>query len=253
MRVKPLVAAAGESIVEPLGDPDAPARVDVDIGRVDEQRLGRPQRRLEARSRLEPACRLVGLDLGQCGRRTYSGQREYSEHDPGNESSGAAKRGASSVATPEARARQATHRRSFSTRGSGGELWLNLQSFKMLDWLPIRQVASFVRFSRVFLVATNPPQNTVGFVCSLPHWWRKLARTVGPGRRIRSWCLVPYSRISRSRRVINYRLKIQRGFSLLSSWLRFAKTYWLHRGTADGFVSPDVLASFGQTRWLRFS
>ena len=47
--LKSLVAAAGEPVIEPLGDPDASARVDVDIGGVDEQGLGRPQRRLEAR------------------------------------------------------------------------------------------------------------------------------------------------------------------------------------------------------------
>ena len=83
--VKPPIAAASESIVQPLGDPDSPARIDVDIGGIDQQRLGRPQRRLQPRSRLEPPGRLLGLDLGQRGRRTYSGQREYSEHDPGND------------------------------------------------------------------------------------------------------------------------------------------------------------------------
>ena len=35
--VKPPVAAASESIVQPLGDPDPPSRIDVDIGGIDEQ------------------------------------------------------------------------------------------------------------------------------------------------------------------------------------------------------------------------
>ena len=67
--VEPPVAAAGEAIVEPLGDPDPAAGVDVDVGRVAEHRLRRPEGRLQALGRLEPPGRLLGADLRRRGRR----------------------------------------------------------------------------------------------------------------------------------------------------------------------------------------
>ncbi len=45
--MEPLVAAAGQAIVQALGDPDPSSGVDVDVGRVDQQRLGRPERRFQ--------------------------------------------------------------------------------------------------------------------------------------------------------------------------------------------------------------
>ena len=66
--VKSLVAAAAEPIVEPLGDPDSSARVDIDGRRIDQKRLGRPERRFEAPRRLEPPRCLVGRDLRERGR-----------------------------------------------------------------------------------------------------------------------------------------------------------------------------------------
>ena len=48
--VEPLIAAAREPVVQPLGDPDAAARVDIDVGRIDQHRLGRPERRLQAQA-----------------------------------------------------------------------------------------------------------------------------------------------------------------------------------------------------------
>ena len=71
--VEPRVAAAGEPVVEPLGDPDPAPRVDVHVGRVDDHRLGGPEGRLEPVGRLELAGPTPRGRPGQ-GRRRGTGQ-----------------------------------------------------------------------------------------------------------------------------------------------------------------------------------
>ncbi len=57
------VAAAGQAIIKTLGNPDAAAGIDVDIGGVAEHRLCGPQGRLEPIGRLELPGGFLGADL----------------------------------------------------------------------------------------------------------------------------------------------------------------------------------------------
>ena len=121
--MEPLVAAAGEPIVQPLGDPDPAARVDVDIGGVDEQRLGRPERRLEPRGRLEPPGRLLGADLRNRARgperQDQSGEPE-DQPDPGGDRAVGSHGGATSTGSSFWLRRGSPTRRAHREAGRGG-------------------------------------------------------------------------------------------------------------------------------------
>ena len=84
--MEPRIAAAREPVVQPLGDPDPAARVDVDVGRVHEHRLGGPECCLQTRSSLEPAGRFHRADLS--GRRGCECplKKAESEQEPGSKS-----------------------------------------------------------------------------------------------------------------------------------------------------------------------
>ena len=61
--VKPRVAATGEPVVQTLGDPDPAAGIDVDVRRVHDHGLGRPESGHQARGRFELRSDSQGADL----------------------------------------------------------------------------------------------------------------------------------------------------------------------------------------------